>query len=482
MTTHPLAALLPHHSLAEVFVPRFAHRVLRCVFLVLSAAVVMATAPRRLAAQRPPSDHVVLISIDGLRPEFYRDPVQFGAPTIQQMARDGVQALGVRGVFPSVTYPSHTTLVTGATPARHGIYYNSPFEPGGQTGRWYWDADSIRVPTLFSALRGAGKTSAAVMWPVTVGAPVDFLVPEVWSLDPKEERILPMRQRATAGLVEELEREATGRLDVRANFNGDWLTRDDRLGAMAAHLLETRRPALTALHLIGTDHFQHDEGRSGDRVARAVGAIDRAVGQLVDAAERAGILERTTFVITGDHGFVNTHLQVNPNVRLVAAGLLDTTRSRGRWRAAFHVEGGAAFLHLRDPRDTAAVSLARRALAMAPPSEQRLYRIVERAELDRVGADPRVPYALTAVNGVRLGGAGSGAVVVGSRGGTHGYFPTDMPEILTGFVAWGAGVRSGMVLPVMDLTDVAPFVATLLGVPFAPLDGVVQAGALSTAR
>jgi hypothetical protein len=291
-----------------------------------------------------------------------------------------------------------------------------------------------------------------------------------------------MRQRATAGLVEELEREATGRLDVRANFNGDWLTRDDRLGAMAAHLLETRRPALTALHLIGTDHFQHDEGRSGDRVARAVGAIDRAVGQLVDAAERAGILERTTFVITGDHGFVNTHLQVNPNVRLVAAGLLDTTRSRGRWRAVFHVEGGAAFLHLRDPRDTAAVSLARRALAMAPPSEQRLYRIVERAELDRVGADPRVPFALTAVNGVRLGGTGSGAVVVGSRGGTHGYFPTDMPEILTGFVAWGAGVRSGMVLPVMDLTDVAPFVATLLGVPFAPLDGVVQAGALSTAR
>ena len=63
---------------------------------------------------------------------------------------------GVRGVFPTVTYPSHTTLITGAMPARHGIYYNSPFEPGGQTGRWYWEADAIRVPTLWDAVREAG--------------------------------------------------------------------------------------------------------------------------------------------------------------------------------------------------------------------------------------------------------------------------------------------------------------------------------------
>ncbi len=435
-----------------------------------------------LMAQSPRAEHVVLISIDGLRPEFYLDPTTFGAPTIQQMARDGVHALGVRGVFPSVTYPSHTTLVTGATPARHGIYYNSPFEPGGQTGRWYWESDSIRVPTLFSAVRSAGRTSAAVMWPVTVGAPVDYLVPEVWSLDSSVERILPMRQLATPGLVEELERDATGRLDARGNFSGDWLTRDDRLGAMAAHLLETRRPALTALHLIGTDHFQHEQGRTGDRVTRAVAALDRAVGQLRDAAERAGILERTTFIITGDHGFVNTHLRVDPNVRLAGAGLVDTTPDRGRWRAVFHVEGAAAFLHLRDPRDTAAITLARRALAAAPAAERRLYRFVERAELDAVGADPRVPFALTAVNGVRLGGATAGEPVRGSSGGTHGYFPSDMPEILTGFVAWGAGVRTGMVLPSMDLTDVAPLIATLLGVRFAPLDGVVQAGVLRDVR
>ncbi len=77
------------------------------------------------------------------------------APLIQQMAQEGVQARAVRGVFPSVTYPSHTTLITGAVPERHGIYYNTPFEPEGQTGRWYWHTSAIRVPTLWDAVREA---------------------------------------------------------------------------------------------------------------------------------------------------------------------------------------------------------------------------------------------------------------------------------------------------------------------------------------
>ncbi|RZK40003.1 MAG: alkaline phosphatase family protein, partial [Hymenobacter sp.] len=75
-----------------------------------------------------PAKHVVLISIDGFRPDFYRE-AKWPTPNLQRMAAQGTSADGVRGVFPSVTYPSHTTLVTGVAPAQHGIYYNSPFEP-----------------------------------------------------------------------------------------------------------------------------------------------------------------------------------------------------------------------------------------------------------------------------------------------------------------------------------------------------------------
>ncbi|MDQ3388941.1 MAG: ectonucleotide pyrophosphatase/phosphodiesterase, partial [Gemmatimonadota bacterium] len=213
----------------------------------------LALTPCDGASQNTPrADHVVLISVDGFRPDFYLDE-RWPAPTIQQMAREGVHARAVRGVFPSVTYPSHTTLVTGALPARHGIFYNTPFEPGGQTGRWYWEASSIRVPTLWDAVRASGRRSASITWPVTVGAPIDWNIPEVWPLDRSADPLAAMRAAATpATLFDELERAATGRLDA-GTFTSDYLTREDRAGAIAAYLLEHKRPAFMTVHLVGTD-------------------------------------------------------------------------------------------------------------------------------------------------------------------------------------------------------------------------------------
>ena len=420
----------------------------------------------------------MLVSVDGFRPDFYLPGSTWPAPNIQQMARDGAHAEGVRGVFPSVTYPSHTTIVTGAVPARHGVYYNQPFEPKGQTGRWYWHESAIQVPTLWDALRGAGGTTAAVSWPVTVGAPIDWFVPEVWALDPNEDRLKPMREGSTPGLWQELEREATGRLNLR-NFSSGYSTRDDTTGAIAAYILETHRPALMAVHVITTDFAQHALGRESDDARLAVGGADRAIGAIREAADRAGILDRTAFVITGDHGFVDLHTQVMPNVWLADAGLHGTEPDRGEWRATFHTTGGAAFLHLQDGTDSEAAASARAIIDGLPHTTHRLFRIVERAELDQTGADPNVPFALAGALGTSFGSDASGDAVRPTDGGTHGHFPTDFPEILTGFVGWGAGFEGGRTVHRMGLTDIADLIAMLLDVDFESPDGAPPLGVLS---
>ena len=440
-------------------------------------SLLLASSP--LAAQAEPrADHVVLVSVDGLRPDFYLPGSSWPAPNMQQMARDGAHAEGVRGVFPTVTYPSHTTIVTGALPARHGIYYNRPFEPEGQSGEWYWHESGIQVPTLWDAVRGAGRRTAAISWPVTVGAPVDWLVPEVYSLDPNVDRLLPMREGSTPGLWQELEREATGRLNLR-NYSAAYITRDDTTGVMAAYVLETHRPALLALHLITTDSAQHAHGRESDRIRRAVGAADRAIGAVRDAAERAGILDRTAFVITGDHGFVDLHTQVMPNVWLAEAGLHGTEPDRGEWRATFHPSGGSTFLHLRDAADEEALKAVRAILADLPQPIGRLFRIVERDELDEIGASPSVPFALAGALGTTFGSDASGDAVRPTDGGTHGHFPTDFPEILTGFVGWGAGFEAGRTVHRMGLTDIADLIAMLLDVDFESPDGAPPLGVLT---
>lgn len=427
--------------------------------------------------ERPPADHVVLVSVDGLRPEFYLER-RWPAPNLQEMAADGARADAVRGVVPTVTYPSHTTMITGALPARHGIPYNTPFEPGGQTGRWYWYADSITAPTLWDAVRASGGTTAGVSWPVSVGAAVDWLIPEIWPLEEGVDPIRPIREHARPeGLLEEIEREATGRLTA-ANFTLEHMTRDDKAGAMAAYLLERHRPAFLAVHLVETDHFQHDHGREHPTVRRAVGAVDRAIGQIREAAERAGIIDRTAFVVTGDHGFVDTHTLLAPNAWLVEAGLHDPDRRPGAWRAAFHPAGGSAYLHLADPDDRETLEAVRGLLSELPRPIRRLFRVVERDELERRGAAPGAALALDASPGIAFSGSPRPPARRPASGGTHGHLP-DTPLIHTGFVAWGAGIRPGTVVHRMGLEDIAPLVAALLGLDFPTPDGTFYPGLLA---
>ena len=414
-------------------------------------------------------NHVVLISIDGLRPEFYLDS-QWPAPMIQQMAREGAHAKSVRGVFPSVTYPSHTTMVTGALPARHGIYYNRPFEPEGQTGRWNWEYSAISAPTLWNALRQIGLTSASISWPVSVGAPVDWNIPEVWPLATDLDPTDTVRSATTpSGLLREIEEEATGKLS-RFNFSGDYFGRDDRTSAAAAYLLEKYRPALLSIHLVATDHFQHTSGRQADMVRRALAAVDRGVGRIVEAAERSGLLARTAFIVTGDHGFVDTHTRVSPNVWLREAGLMQAQQDRGKWRATFHTSGGSAMLHLRDPGDREALSRVRALLSRLPRPTQELFRVVERAELDSIGADPKGLLALAAKPGIIFSSSPTGPVLSPAQGGQHGHFP-DFPQIHTGFIGWGVGFRSGSEVPTLGLEDIAPLIAQLLDLAFSAPDG-----------
>jgi hypothetical protein len=445
--------------------------------LALALCVAGGPATGALAADSPPlAEHVVLVSIDGLRPELYLD-AGWPAPMLQQMAREGAHAEAVRGVFPSVTYPTHTSIVTGALPARHGIFYNSPFEPGGETGRWYWEAASIRVPTLWTAAREAGLTTAAVSWPVSVGADLDWNVPEIWSLDPAESPVSTLRRHARPpGLVDELEREAIGRLSDEL-WTHDGMARDDRVGEIAAYLLAHHKPGLLLVHVLCVDHFQHEDGREHPLVRRAVATADRVLARLVEAAGRAGIAERTAFVVTGDHGFADLHTRLAPNVWLAEAGLQEARADRGRWRATFHTSAASAFLHLRDPRDTAAVSQVRALLAAQPPGVRSLFRLVERDELDRLGAAPEAALALALAPGVTVTADAAPPAIRPAQGANHGYLP-DEPALLTGLVGWGAGFRPGAVVPRMSVTDVAPLVARLLGLPFEAPDGVLLPGLL----
>ncbi len=116
-------------------------------------------------------------------------------------------------------------------------------------------------------------------------------------------------------------------------------------------------------------------------------------------------------------------------------------------------------------------------LQAQPAAFQKLYRIVEKDELTKIGADPDVQLALAAKQGISFSDATSGDVLKPAKGGTHGYFP-DFHEIETGFIGAGPNLKKGAVIPVMGLEDIAPLVSRLLQLSLTGTEGDLYPGLL----
>ncbi|WP_439557789.1 alkaline phosphatase family protein [Dyadobacter sp.] len=423
--------------------------------------------------------HVILISIDGLRPEFYKDPA-WNMVNVRQGMQTGAYSDGVTGVFPSVTYPSHTTMVTGVKPLKHGVYYNTPSEPLEVTGKWIWDYNTIKVPTIFSAAKDKGLVTASVFWPVSLNSPASYNVPEYWNLPEtkggKRTVIKALTDNSTPkGLFEEVQKHATGKLD-EIDFDADYLSIDENNARISSYLIRKHKPSFLAVHLVAVDHFEHEEGREGDKVKSSLAGVDRNIRTIIEATEKAGIRDKTTFIITGDHGFVDIHTAIAPNILLAKAGLYDPN-NKAAWKAYFHGSGGSAFLHLKDKNDTKTLDKVKQILNQLPANQKAMFAVKDRAALDAVGSDPNAALAIAPVQGITISGAATGDFMRAASGGTHGFFP-DFKEIQTGFVAFGKGIKQGAVIPEMGLQDIAPLIAKLLNIEFPTADGTLYPGLL----
>lgn len=420
----------------------------------------------------PRAKSVILVSVDGLLPEFYLDE-RWPAAAIRQLYREGAHAKAVRSVFPALSYPGHTTLVTGALPARHAICHNLEIAPVDEP-EWLKDVSRIRVPALWDAVRAGGGTTAAILWPLTAGAAIDWCLPDIWP-GKQEDVVETMRRNARPpGLLDEIEREATARLTTE-NFNNKNLMHDLQVALIARYLWVRHRPTLLLVHTQSAGQVLQEPDWRNPRRARAVAASDQVVSMLLEAVERTKSWDSTAVIVTGDHGNTEVHTQVRPNVWLVDAGLRRERLGGSDWRATFHALGGSAFLRVREDADVTAV---RRVLDALPRATRDTFRIVERDELDALGSDPDAPFALAAAPGFVLDGRADAPDMHPNPGMSHGHHP-DLADMNTGFVARGAGIRAGVSIPMMPLTAIAPLVTELLGLEFDAPDGGVYPGLLA---
>lgn len=418
------------------------------------------------AAQDGAVEHVLVVSYDGLRPEFYLG--DWDAPTLKAMAREGAHARGVESVFPSSTYPAHTSIVTGVRPARHGIHANTLWGENGGRREWYWWTKDVKARTLWQAARDKDRKVAVTYWPCTVGADVDWLVAEAWDPDGLE-TVKRLQTSATPGLVMELAL-AVGIPAEKAL--ADRATIDQFITGAACYVFGKYKPHLQLVHLTHVDEAQHKEGRDSPAVRAAVRRQDDNLARIRKAVEASGLGPKTLLIVVGDHGFVDVSEQVNPNALLVEAGFAEAEGDKLKsWRALAHSHGGSASVYVKDAADVRKVTeVLRRGENW---QGRKLYSVIERPELDELGFNKRAALALDPEEGIGFSGQLTGALLEGAPRvrGMHGQRPRRQ-KLLTGLVAAGAGVRKGASRDRARLIDVAPTVARLLGLDMPDVEGV----------
>ena len=409
-----------------------------------------------------------MISIDGLVPDYYLEPARLGlrVPNLVKMKLGGAYAEGVEGIFPTVTYPAHTTMITGVRPAIHGIVQNRIFEAptAPQTREWYWFAEALKTETLWSMAKKAGLVTANVGWPVTVGADIDYNVPEI--ADPNEKTPTGKRtaQYSTPGLLAKA---------LEGGAGGDNTT-DGRRCAISEYIINTYKPDLMLIHVIALDDAHHKNGPRTPAAFEIAERMDGYVGRIIEATRKAGIFDKTTLFLVSDHGFAEVTRKFEPNVVLVKEKLI-TLGADGKpvdWKAAAWPAGGSCAIVLRDPNDKETAAKVTSIFSRIAASKGPIGRVLNQAELKRMEAIPTALLMMDAASGVSFGEELTGPETHEAKDyrGTHGQLPT-RAEMRSSLIIYGGAARIGAKMALARMIDIGPTAAAVLGMRFSNAEG-----------
>ena len=408
-------------------------------------------------------------------------------PNFSRLFKDAARVNEIHGIYPSLTYPAHVTMMTGCRPGKHGLFTNDEMCLTGGPTRWHYYSSVIRVEDIYAAAKRAGCTTASVFWPVTGGNPnIDWLLNEYCFDD------VPIRDveeaYARMGANEEtlrIVRENQALLPWdRVNSHGQFRVKDefdDFLMACACSLIRKHQPDLMLIHNCLIDTLRHACGVFNDAVTFGLAQVDFWLGDMIRAMEDAGTPEDTNFILVSDHGHMNYTRRNHINVLLRREGFLDVDSEEKitGWQAFAQSNGMSSAVVMKDPEDRKTYerlgNLLRRLADEGVWGFTKVYTEPEMRE--KYGTYGNFAYYLETDGFTAFGEKWTGPYSVINKTdyrrdkASHGYEPEKGPQPV--FLASGPAFRPGAVLERAELIDEAPTIAAVFGQKLPQAEGRV---------
>ena len=421
--------------------------------------------------------HVIVISEDAL---IYEDTATLEQlPVFGSIWKKAARVEQVRSIYPTLTYPCHTTMMTGCYPDRHGIVNNELSNVKELSSDWNWFYDKVKVPSIFDRAKEKGLSTAAVFWPVTGNcSSIDYLIDEYW---PQSETETAQHCFRASGSSEEVVKNC-----IEPNL---WMLKhrihpycDEFITASACSIIRNYQPDLLMIHPANIDGYRHQTGLFSPKVTHGLHEIDNWLGWLIKATQDAGTCEDTDFFIVSDHGQINIERVICPNVLLAERGLITLGENHEvkDYTAMIKSTGASAQVFLKDPLDRQAwektYAVLKELCEAGVYGISQVYTTEEIREKEHLAGD--FSFVLETDGYTSFSGSWYGPVIRGFdtsdyRFGhaTHGHHPDRGPSPT--LIAFGPSIKEGAVLKNCRLVDEAPTFAAALGFTMEGTDGRV---------
>ncbi|MBS4177826.1 ectonucleotide pyrophosphatase/phosphodiesterase [Lederbergia citrea] len=424
------------------------------------------------------TDYLIVISFDCLSTLDF--PMLEELPHFRELLQGASYCKQVETIYPSVTYPCHATIVTGNFPNRHGVINNTLLQPGNPSPDWFWYRRYIKGTTLYDEAKKAGMSTAALLWPVTAKADIDYNMPEIFANRPWQNQIAVSIQSGSVLYQLEMNKRFG---HIRKGLNQPEL--DDFVLESAVHTIKKKKPNVMLIHFTDLDTQRHFHGFSSNEAHEAIRRHDIRLGRIMGALKESGLYEQSTIVALGDHSALDESKAIKLNVLLRERGLIQSDNS-GKitdWKAYCKSCDGSAYIYLKDEKDIATKKYMNELLHQLLQNESNgIESVLNGEEAGEKGADERSAFMIEALRGYYFTEHLDGMFIdeitaedVAAKRYTvasHGYSP-EKENYTTVFIASGKGINKNVVIPSMHLVDEGPTLARLIDVDLGETDGRV---------
>lgn len=413
--------------------------------------------------KKPMKNKVLLLSIDGLSIvdwEYLKS-----LPTFKYIMENGSYSNQLISVYPTQTYTVHTTMVTGNYPNKHGVYNNKPFQPfvSVKDQKWFWFEKEIKTQTIYTCAKKNKLKTCGILWPVSGRSSINYCFPELAAIK-NENLSYKIIRNGSFWYMIYLELKFR-----KQRISTDQPHLDQHIKRCTIDTIKRKKPDYMMVHLVSLDAAKHKYSAEGEIINETIKKLDETIGEIIKAANE----ENYTILLLGDHSHITIKKSININKLLEDAKLIDYKNKS--YRAYIQSMGGSAILHIKEG-DNEARDIALKILE-DNKDECGIESIYKKDDLKQLHFFDKFEYVIEGKAGYAYTEDQNNVLVDDfveqhKLYATHGYNPNKKNYSCV-FMAMGNEILENNKLGKMNMVDIAPTIANILGIEFSDCDGKI---------